>query len=249
MADQDTQTGGRKEAPLITVGNPDLVSDHQQKQIFTPEDVGYQRYSELLTGFFVKCIRWQKILAAEEFQEDDRRYGFSVFRSYDGLSIKPGTTNEENDPPDKILQVRSIIRVDIPDFGKYGAYPEFRKYRAFRTQFLIRPGLAASHLLVDPEDGQPLKRVEISIGLEETHVSMKNIEIRTERRDIEREEGYFAYRSADYRLSKDTLEVQHKCSWFDVMTDEMATSLINTIDSLIPQASPQLPEPTVEGEQ
>jgi hypothetical protein len=34
------------------------------------------------------------------------------------------------------------------------------------------------------------------------------------------------------------LEVSHKYSWYDVMTDEMAINLINTIDALIPGSQP-----------
>ncbi len=221
MAKQKRQVGGRKETPLAGVGCSGLGSGEQHDQIFTPEDAEYQLYSELLKGFFEKFTRWKDILAADECQENEKIRGFSVIRSANGLSVKPGNSWVGDDPPDKILQVRNITELNDPEHGCY------------QEKFIIRPGqLARKHLLIDP-DGKPLEEVRITVGIQ-SPIQLKKIEIQTERfRD--KPGGHFNYREADYRLIGDTLVV---LGYYDVMTDDMAISLINTIDALIPGSQP-----------
>ena len=219
MSDEPRQIGGRKEAPLAIVGTSNLGLQSQQEQVYTPNDPEYHNYQTLLRGYFEKFTRWQEILTAEECQENDLWRGFSVFRSDDGLFIKPGTTWVGDDPPNKILQVRVHSYIDDPKRERFG------------KEYIIRSGQEGKHLLIDP-DGEPLEMVRVNIGIQ----GDKYLAINTERLDITQDRRYYAYRQADYRFYGDTLEVSHQYSWYDVMTDEMATNLINTIDALIPRA-------------
>jgi hypothetical protein len=51
-------------------------------------------------------------------------------------------------------------------------------------------------------------------------------------------------RRVHYAFRENTLEVSHQYNeWYDIMTDEMATSLINTIDALIPGSTLSTPQP------
>ena len=233
MARQKKQTGSRKEAQPGIVSSVVLGSEELHEKILTPEDAEYHRYSELLKGFFEKIIRWQEILKAKEYIEKSYDYwqkdnirGFSVFLSDNGPTIIPGNTMESNDPPNKILQMRSIIGLNHPEQGEY------------QEKFIIRPGrVAGKNLLVDP-DGKQLQAVEIEVGIQ-PHASLKFITISTERVREEHEPGSSSSdRQAAYSLVGHTLEVSHQESWYGVITDEIAASLIDTIDALIPGATP-----------
>jgi hypothetical protein len=118
----------------------------------------------------------------------------------------------------------------------------------FDEMLIVTPKPAVRQLLFDPEDQQPLEQIkfEVSTQLADrvSDRSAQSLQIKTERPDINRE-GYIAYREAKYiyHLGKNVLRVSHKIDWCDVMTDEMATSLINTIDALIPGTTSPIPQP------
>ncbi len=180
------QLGGRKEAPLAIVGSDDsdIVQQPSHSQFFTPEDAAYDYYQELFKGFFEKFTRWKEILAAEEYEEGkEERRGFSVFRSNSGLSIQAGTTRVRDDPPDKILEVRNHTYLNKTE-----------PIIALGEQFLIRPGQAGRHLLVDPEDGRSLEEVEIRVSMQsspfEDEPLMRLINIKTERLSEEKRRDF-----------------------------------------------------------
>jgi hypothetical protein len=226
MSKRQIQVRGRKEAPQAVVGSSRLARSSQYEQTFIKEDNEYQSYKELLNGFLEKFTRWQTILDADTSQ---RKYeggtrGFSVFCSGNDFSIVFNTvfatTMARYDPPDKTLEVADRTDFDYPEHGVFG------------ESFFIRPGLAWKDLLVDPRDGEPLEKVTIDVSSE---YSLHKLRIETERHDI-KEKGYAAYREVSYVFEGDTLTVLNRVNHprHDVMTDEMATNLINTIDNLIP---------------
>jgi hypothetical protein len=219
---------GKKEASPEVLGDIGLKNgQQQQEQIYTLEELEYRHYSELLKDFFAKVIRWKEML--DGYQRDEKRSALSVFRSDDRTTVQAGTSMEMNDPSNKILQVTKTTQLNNPDFGLY------------QEEFIIRTGREAKHLLIDPEDGKPIEKVRIKIGIQEP-VSWRGFEIETERfRD--KPGGYFNYRRASFRFIDDSLEVSHKYSWFDIMTDEMAISLLNTIDALIPGSTSHTSQP------
>jgi hypothetical protein len=242
MATQEThQVGDRKEAPLVIVGSSDLVQQQPREQIYTPEDIEYRSYSELLSYFLGKLTRWKEVLAAHGYKRSERGITIRVFRSNNGLTIKPDSSIEIDDPPDEILEMTKVIDLGIPELN------------AYREEFFIYPRQAGKHILNDPEDGKPLNEVNIMVHMqddlyEDDALPCKWVSIETERSG-ESLEVRNNYREAIYGIQGDTIRVKHQERGCRVMTDEMAIGLFNTIDSLIPQVNSQLPEPTAPGEQ
>jgi len=116
------------------------------------------------------------------------------------------------------------------------------EHRLFGEKYIIRLGSAGKNLLTDP-DGSPLEQIEINVGSQSN--VWKGISIHTERPDITRGEFSTIYRQATYDFRGDTLKVSHKYAHprYNVLTDEMVTNIINTIDELIPGTTTATPQP------
>ncbi|HVB23829.1 MAG TPA: hypothetical protein VNG51_17970 [Ktedonobacteraceae bacterium] len=208
----------------------DGIASHglDQKCVYAPTDAEFQRYCELLGGFFEKFTRWQEILQVKG-KKDYEWLELSILRSGNDFSIVPGTSVAKDDLPNKILELRQRIDYSDPDIGHFGA------------SFFIRPGSAGEQLLTDQEDETPLESVKIKVGTQPP--VWKGIKVETERpaenpkvvRDY-----HYNYRAASYDFWGNTLKVSHQYPHplYGVMTDGMATSLINTIDALIPKVTP-----------
>jgi hypothetical protein len=247
MARPERPVGRKEETPLEIAGSSILGSDQQREHVFTPEEAEYQRYSELLRGFFEKFFRWQEILAADECQTLVGHRGFSVYRSEIGSIIRPGWSLEETDD---FKDQNEILRIDS-------------QMVSLRTiQFNIRPMQAGRHLLTDPEDHRALDNVDVELHYlpnapSRTRLITKSVRIQTqqihETQELRVGEDFYRsfYREVNYEFRGDTLTVSNgfqAVDYYSVMTNETAASIINTIDSLIPQANPQLPEQAEPGQ-
>lgn len=234
------------ETPLAVVGRAEVVNEQSNNTTLTPVDAEFQSYRELFYGFFEKLNRWNGILTAADPQARPEYRDFDVLSSPQGSSLTPYHYDPSlpypYDPTDSVLRVKSITGQPDTELG------------IFDEQFIITVGQAGQQFLVDPEDHTPLKEVTIALHSQFSNDPMSDLALQslaiTTTRVGKKPGGRSNCRRVDYdlHLSKETLRVSHKFSWFDVMTDEMATDLINTIDSLIPQANPQLPEPQTAGE-
>lgn len=240
MAKRKTQqVGGKKEVPIAVVDRSG-GGQEQHRQVCTPKDAEFQRYSELLKGFFEKFTRWQAVLKTDVYEDKERymncflheeTWAGSVFRVDTDLIMTPATSLEEDDPQNKILQIRSEYMETAPE--------------VFNTEFLIRPAPAGKQLLFDPKDGMPLTEIRINV-LDNTKLvgfsqGSKSLLIATRRPEGDPQnnrddrELFSKLRRVDYSFQENTLRVSHKFNTVhDVMTDEMAIYLINTIDALIP---------------
>jgi hypothetical protein len=223
---------GEAEAPFGAGGGSGSFRNGQQENSpIVPSQPEHQRYSELLKGYFEKFTRWKEILNAEEYKmREEGRRRFDVCSSPTGSYIAPAMLD---DPRDRILEVGSRTELNVPEHG------------LFSERFIIRPGQAGKHLLVDPEDGKPLVEVEIYVSSQKhprAPAPSKRIEIKTERYK-DKPGGHLNYRRASYDLRGDTLHVSHKYHFdHEFMNDDMATNLINTIDALIPGSSSPTPQ-------
>ena len=244
MANQERQEGGSTEAPLAIVGSIGLGRNQQDEpSFFTPEDAEFQRYSELIQGFFEKFARWKEISMADEYQiklEEDKDYNFIRGQAFDVLSSLHGPYIKpiSNNPPDRLLSME--IKSEKPD----------PQHGSFLEEFIVKPGQAGRQLLVDPEDHTPLEHVYITISapFQAYYPTTLNRYFRALGISTKREGTVPGlennHRHGGYTLwvGTNTLEVSHGAFYSIEMTDEMTTYFINTIDALIPQVNPQLPE-------
>jgi len=237
MSEEEIYIGKGAEAAVTVVGRSGLVGDPQRVRVFTSDNPEYIRYSELLAGYMEKLTRWQEILNTDQCESSPVGYrGFDVLVSDSGSTIHGDKLRRPSDPQDKVLlYMRNRASVPAPGYGNPHA------------KFVVQPRPAGEHLLTDLEDNKTLRMVEIDVDMIEagktsTGEQWKSITIKTEREGrIPR--GRLAYRQARYEFIGDTLTVKHLYPHpaYDTMPDEMVTSLINTIDSLIPtQATPPL---------
>jgi len=229
MTEQEGQVGRKKEAPLEVVGSSGS-KENEYKKVLTPEDAEYVHYTDLLKGFFQKFARWKEILSAEEYQRNDKKRGFDIFSSSHGTYITPiedkSTSPTDFDTqPGRILRVSSMKGLDIP------------KHNLFTEDFFIFPGAEGRQHFLDPEDSKPLEEIRIHVS-NQPPVG-RSIKIETTR--FAEDNKHFNYRQADYELQEDRLRISHKYYYYGVMTDAYATTLLSTIDTLIPHSSTATP--------
>lgn len=257
---EHTEQSSQEVTPLASAGG-DLGVNPQQLKILTPEHAEYQRYSELIGGYLEKVASWQRIFDADVSQrkfQGSMRW-FSVFRSDNAYSIVFPSSEDRYDPSDKVLEIMN--RTYFSDHTENGN-------DMLGEEFLIRPGEAWKHLLLDPGDGVPLKEVRIDIGSQPYPYNdtpftgppprqfgdfnkisqMQHIQIYTvaEVKHQNAKSDIFGHlRAARYNSVEDTLQVRHKDDvHYEGMTDEMITKLLDTIDELIPKNS----NPTIQPE-
>ncbi len=250
-----TDPGGPGRRIPLGGDNSRRLPDVAKGVVLTPVDAEYQRYSELLNGFFEKLGRWQNILLKDGFKRywggvivEGKRYNsssFGVFRTHNGeLSIAPHPPlapyiveygnpmdYELDNPPNKVLRVGAdYFYKEQPDHGDPGN-DELRK-----MFMVIRPGRAGIHLLTDPS-GLPINHVEIVASNEDVIDSafpflsyspdLAGLKIRS-----------YATPSAfvDYRFNKlaKTLTIKPERT---PMTTAYQIHLFSTIDGLIPGGS------------
>lgn len=123
------------------------------------------------------------------------------------------------------------------------------QYGLFGERFHIWPGAAGRQLLFDPEDSKTLEEVTIEVSDRNNtalHWRSQRVSIKTQRPPGEERRLSDIYRAAQYELYRQDdnliLDVANRYSIYDVLTDEMATHLFNTIDSLIPNATSPTPQ-------
>lgn len=197
----------------------------EYEHTFTSPDSEYYRYRELLSTFFEKFTRWKQILAADEYAEYVpyvRWHGFSIFRADNGPVIRAGTSRYKDRPreddPDKILEISRDDNKFRPD-----------NYDSFD----ILPGPAGKHLL-----GEALSCPVgfIHISAEKTFDQLRRQSIDILLHD-DREDAALPRQKARYYTWGKTIAILNKIGDYAVMTDEQATRLITTIDSLIPRTN------------
>ncbi len=238
MANQERQVEGREEEASLAIVGSSLVDDPQQEeQIFISKKAEYQRYSELLKVFFEKLTRWHEIFITEGHNEL-RAFPWSWLRvksSANGFVIDPDMEYEYPYPPDTILEA-GYNNLNTSEIGN-------------NYHYWFRPGEAGRNFFVDP-DGKSLTQVrfhvmdkgnlaELSICVDELSPSPENISVLS------------GNASVVYQLNRQLqiITIDRSTPHHKLISEAYASHLFNTIDSLIPQANPQLPELTAEGEQ
>src|SRR6266700_3108589 len=136
MPKRQIQVGGRKEVRLAVVESSGLAQE-QQRQVFTPEDAVYQRYSELISGYLEKVARWHAIFQEEqyifhqqpfqpsEFNADivteELESRFEVVQTHEGLVI--GITKgdlEDGRRPERVIHAEMKYDRTLPYKGTGG---------------------------------------------------------------------------------------------------------------------------------
>jgi hypothetical protein len=238
---QAIQVGGRKEAQLAIVEESVVPQQSPQEQVYTPDDdAEYQRYSELLQGFFGKLTRWNNILMTVGFQwykptvkneQGDPggqiRGGFSVLRSDSGFSISPSSSDSayvdvKHDSPNKVLEVG------------YDSYTK-NYSRDFRTEQLdyshifIRPGRLAGEKFFTDLEGKPIRDVWI---IAEDKGSLAGLTISA---NYPFSQKSHAPSIAEYQINRHTQTLTIKGGVNEeMMPIPYQIHLLDTIDRLIP---------------
>lgn len=231
MSSKKKLQGGRKEAPLEVVGSNDVAPSQDTSP--TTEEKEQQSYRDLLNGFFEKLTRWQEIHEDKKYHRnsDDKFSDFEVLQTSQGLTISPLNENSplEKDakwgkvPPNRVLVMTRAINIDDPE------------RHVFNREFIVRPGQAGEHLLVDSE-GRPLNKIEIKVAghklarLNSLIISTEYAQYTNTMED--------RYKGVDYGQIKIS-----RYLWFPLMSDEYATHLFNTIDALIPGSTSPIQQP------
>ncbi|SRR6266567_2330898 len=238
------KAGGKKETetPFAVVNSSGLEREPlQQHYTLSPGDAEFDYYSELFKGFLRTLTRWREILTAGEYRRlKQLPISHILFpnRTYYDIDVVQTPQSLEISPPDDTVTPNRVLRMT----GEASFNDSEAEVRAIK--FLIRPGPAGQHFFTDPVDRMPLEEIEIDAG--DTFLAQKklnSIEIIT-KRHIDKPEKDINFRRAEYTNPlRNILTVTHGGNYYPAMNNEMAVSLINTIDALIPGTLTPTPQP------